>query len=147
MHRRLEPLASKYCLGVASWPNSKKTQLLSGVDRYGVSQRFQRQMLVCLLAALLADRARAARDMPTVRHMVAGTEFVLKVGPEDSLHDFYVKAKEALGLDPKGHISLALLRTGDNTKTREQRTLHCSRFPGTAMPHVKGKVFEAYCHR
>ena len=106
-----------------------------------------------LPAALLADSARAAREMPTVRHLVTGREFVLQVGPKDSLHDFYVKAKEALGLDPKGSVSLALLRTGIDTtgadtsmKTREQRTLGCSRGPGSAMRNVKGKVFEAYFH-
>ena len=85
--------------------------------------------------------------MPTVRQMVAGTEFVLHVGSEDSLHDFYVEARKALGLDPKGCVSLALLRTGDGTSmmTREQRTLGCGR-DTLAMRYVKGKVFEAYCH-
>ena len=102
---------------------------------------------VGLPAASLADRSQAVWDMPTVRQMVAGTEFVLHVGSEDSLHDFYVEARKALGLDPKGCVSLALLRTGDGTfmMTREQRTLGCGR-DTLAMRYVKGKVFEAYCH-
>ena len=101
-----------------------------------------------LPAALLADRARAALDMPRVRHIVTGREFVLELGRNDSLHNFYVKAKEALGLDPKGSTSLALLRTGDYTTTMtiEQRTLGCSRAPGSAWRNVKGKVFLAWCH-
>ena len=101
-----------------------------------------------LPAALLADRARADLDMPRVRHIVTGREFVLELGRNDSLHNFYVKAKEALGLDPKGSTSLALLRTGDYTTTMtiEQRTLGCSRAPGSAWRNVKGKVFLAWCH-
>ena len=143
MLRRLE----RYCLGVSSWPDSKTTQLVSGVKRCGGSQRFQRQMLVCLLRCL-HDRARADLDMPRVRHIVTGREFVLELGRNDSLHNFYVKAKEALGLDPKGSTSLALLRTGDYTTTMtiEQRTLGCTRAPGSAWQNVKGKVFLAWCH-
>ena len=100
-----------------------------------------------LPAALLADRARAALDMPRLRHLVSGEEFVMQVDSSDSLHDFYVEARKALGLDPKGCVSLALLRTGDGTfmMTREQRTLGCGR-DTLAMRYVKGKVFEAYCH-
>ena len=97
-----------------------------------------------LPAALLADRARAALDMPTLRHLVSGEEFVLQVDSSHSLHDFYVKAKQILGLDPKGSVSLALLRAGSGTK--EQRLLGCCRC-SPAMPYVKGKVFEVYLHR
>ena len=97
-----------------------------------------------LPAALLADRALAARDMPTLRNIVSGEEFVLQVDSSHSLHDFYVKAKQTLGLDPKGSVSLALLRAGSGTK--DQRLLGCSRY-SPAMPYVKGKVFEVYLHR
>ena len=97
-----------------------------------------------LPAALLADRARKALAMPTLRHLVSGEEFVMQVDSSDSLHDFYVKAKQTLGLDPKGSVSLALLRAGSGTK--DQRLLGCSRY-SPAMPYVKGKVFEVYLHR
>ena len=97
-----------------------------------------------LPAALLADRARKAQDMPVLRRCVSGEEFVMQVDSSDSLHDFYVKAKQILGIDPKGIVSLALLQAGSGPK--DQRLLGCSR-DSRAMPYVKGKVFEVYLRR
>ena len=95
-----------------------------------------------LPAAILADRAREALDMPRLR-LASGRELVLPVDRRQSLHDFHEQAKYVLELDPKGNISLALLRHGCGSV--EERLLHCSRTVH-AWRHVKRKVFEVVQH-